>query len=308
MDAPVGYYLTKVADRKWAERMLDGELYLQPVSAFGDIVKFSKDVMNTFRGDILEGTAAVTGTSGPGSDFVKEAFESSFPADGRIIWLANDFLRYRIYCLYCFEYSNNTNSFVKPNERLQEFGDTAVMIVNAVEFFRRLRCALSGRAIPLGVCAAQRVNYTMDSSAIRAHNEFSKSPNYSWQNEYRLSIDLEMGRPDKKAWMSMSDLVKIRFLENGGDPDFSSFGIATTRFDIVSWNAKSVLEKIRYMSQFCYGEPELVVRNSLFLQLGNLRDICLSLNTTDMMSLNIPFDNLDHGPYVLPPLGRAPLG
>lgn len=301
MDEAVGYYLTKVTDKQWAERLLDGELFMKPLSAFGEFAK------NDFRDDKLEGVSAVTGASGPGSSFVNDAFGEGFPTDGRLLWLSNDLLRYRIYSLFCLEYSTKASSFVVPNERLVEFGDTAVIIVDAIKFFERLRRALSQRAIPLKNCAARRVNYDMYAVAVRGFDEFSKEPGYSWQNEYRLSIDLESGCPDRKAWMYMSDLVKIFFLERGGEPDLVSFGIDQDKFDRIEWNSRSTLERIRFLDNLCRDQPEplLISRSPILLQLGNIRDICVTFSTIDLLSLKIPFDKFQCGPYILPPLSRA---
>jgi hypothetical protein len=301
MDELVGYYLTKITDKQWAERLLDGELFMRPLSAFGEFAK------NDFRDDKLEGVAAVTGASGPGSSFVNDAFGESFPADGRVLWLSNYFLRYRIYSLYCFEYLSNAQSFIAPNERLVDFGDTVVIIVDAIKFFERLRRALSQRAIPLANCAARRVNYDMDSVTVRGYDEFTKGPHYSWQNEYRLSIDLESGRPDRKAWMYMSDLVKISFLGRGGEPDLVSFGIDEAKFDRAEWHSRDILERVRFLDNFCRDQPEplLITRSPILLQLGCIRDICLSFRTIDLLSLKIPIDQFDCGPYILPPLFRA---
>ena len=49
------YYLVKVVNRKWAEKLLDGEVFMRAISCFGDISRRSEDANNQFRGDSLEG-------------------------------------------------------------------------------------------------------------------------------------------------------------------------------------------------------------------------------------------------------------
>ncbi len=309
MSEVLGYYLTKVTAKYWAERFLDGEIYMRSLSHFSDMLLRSQDANNTFRGDIFEGAVAVTGASGPGSAFLKDAFNDKFPANGHVVWLSEPMRQLRIYCLYCLEYSTNLSAFVAPHTRVHEFGDTAVLIIHPIEFFARLRRCFSGRSINLNMCAAKRVNYSLDSSVSGDHDEFSKHPNYSWQKEYRLSIDLSMGRLDRLAWCNMSDLVKIRFLNQGGEVDLASFGEDRADVDAgrSEWTAKSVLSKIQYLNERCPKDvgdatAEDLGRNALVLQLGSIRDICVSISTADLVALKIP--HLEHNPYVVPPLHR----
>jgi len=304
MNEIAAHYLTKVTDRQWAERLLDGELYMRPLSHFGDLLDRPVEAANTYRGDIFEGAVAVTCTCGFGSTFVKEAFGDSFPVDGHVVWLSESANQHRIYSLYCFEYSTKFSAFVSPDTRLREFGDTAVLIINPIEFFARLRQGLTERSIPLSVCAARRVNYVMDSSTCGEYDEFAKSPSYSWQNEYRLSIDLSMGQLDQKAWHNMSDLTKIMFLNQGGEPDLASFGIVSADVSRTRWEAMSVLSKVQFLAERSRAEPKPVVREPLTLHLGSLRDICVSISTTDLVALKLPVDKFHHGPYVVPPLHR----
>lgn len=309
MSEILGYYLTKITDKRWAERFLDGEIYMQSLSDFGDMLFRRKAANNDFRGDILEGTVAVTGTSGPGSTFLKDAFNDKFPVNGHVVWLSESMRQVRIYCLYCLEYSTNSSAFVAPHTRVHEFGDTAVLIIHPIKFFARLRRCFSGRSINLNMCAAKRVTYSLDSSVCGDHDEFSKAPHYSWQNEYRLSIDLSMGRLDRLAWCNMSDLKKIMFLNQGGEVDLASFGEDFFDGDVgrSEWAAKSVLSKIQYLNERCPKDVEDVTaedlgRKALVLQLGSLRDICVTISTVDLVALKLP--HFEHNPYVVPPLHR----
>jgi hypothetical protein len=306
-----GYYLTKVTQRKWAERLLDGELFMQPLSNFGDLRGRPEESQNDFRGDILEGTMAVTSSTDSGSTFVKDAFGDGFPVDGRLVWLSEDLYQRRVYCLYCFEYSTKASSFVAPNARVCELGDTAVLIIDPIEFFARLRRCIAERSIALSMCAAKRVNYVMDSSTCGEYDEFAKSPSYSWQNEYRFSIDLAMGKPDWLAWYYMSDLRKILFLNQGGEVDLASFEVASTDICRAEWATMGVLRKIqslneqsRFLYKRCLEEKKIVRREPLTLQMGSLRDICVSISATDLIALRLPA-KFDHNPYVVPPLHRS---
>lgn len=215
----------------------------------------------------------------------------------------------RTYCLYCLEYSTTSSAFVAPHTRVHEFGDTAVLIIHPIEFFARLRRCFSGRSIDLNMCAAKRVTYSLDSSVCGDHDEFSKASHYSWQNEYRLSIDLSMARLDRLAWCNMSDLEKIKFLNQGGEVDLASFGEDLADGDVgrSEWAAKSVLSKIQYLNERYPKDLDGVTaedlgRKALVLQLGSLRDICVAISTIDLVALKLP--HFEHNLYVVPPLHR----
>lgn len=49
------YYLAKFIDKKWADKLMDGEVFMRAIACFGDISRRSLDSQNEFRGDVLEG-------------------------------------------------------------------------------------------------------------------------------------------------------------------------------------------------------------------------------------------------------------
>jgi len=60
-------------DKEWAEKLLDGEVYMRPLSAFSDILKRNNDCNNTFRRDTNEG-ASSSFSNGQDSNFFKNVF------------------------------------------------------------------------------------------------------------------------------------------------------------------------------------------------------------------------------------------
>ena len=59
----------KITDKEWADRLLDGEVYMRSLYEFGSWNKNKNEKLdNQFRGDIREGTAAVY------SDIEKSSF------------------------------------------------------------------------------------------------------------------------------------------------------------------------------------------------------------------------------------------
>lgn len=105
----------------------------------------------------------------------------------------------KIFCMYALEYMEN-GTFVAPDIRMRQFGDSAVVIWDGVEFIRRLRNELKkryGESICIG---SERVNYNEDFFESRHYNEFSKTEPYAWQNEYRVMIDIADGKLDRTVW------------------------------------------------------------------------------------------------------------
>ena len=92
------YYLVKSIDKKWADKLMDGKVFMRAIACFGDISRRSLDSQNEFRGDVLEG--------------INYSFDNQF---GLI-----DVLTYRekIYCLYALEFDEETESLIKPDQRI----------------------------------------------------------------------------------------------------------------------------------------------------------------------------------------------
>lgn len=88
------YYLVKFIDKKWADKLMNGEVFMRAIACFGDISRRSLDSQNEFRGDVLEG--------------INYSFGNQF---GLI-----DMLTYRekIYCLYALEFDEETVGLLSP--------------------------------------------------------------------------------------------------------------------------------------------------------------------------------------------------
>ncbi|WP_461256996.1 hypothetical protein [Treponema sp. R80B11-R83G3] len=69
---------------------------------------------------------------------------------------------------------------------------------------------------------AKRVRYEVDLRISHEYDEFSKSKLYSWQNEFRIAVDLSYGKADKETWEDMTDFCRIDFLNAGGKVDMNA--------------------------------------------------------------------------------------
>lgn len=135
------FLVAKITDRKWADKLLDGEVFFRPLDEFGswnlDERRKSASLNNAFRGDLGEGCVAAY------EDFDKSPFANMLKDDIKSI--AEDIkivddteLRYfKIFCTYCLEIDEN-NNLVRPDPRLKNFGDTAVLFIDFEEFLKRI--------------------------------------------------------------------------------------------------------------------------------------------------------------------------
>lgn len=258
------YYLVKILDRQWADKLLDGEVFMRPLSAFGDLLKRDADSSNEFRGDVLEGVSQSFNAKDE-SSFFREAFGGEQSQPTGLGQIAECFLQERIFSLYCLEYSESLSAFIAPDRRLLDFGDTAVIILDPMVFLRRLVNVLLLEYNDSFWVGAKRVQYSVDLTKFTEYDEFTKTSSYSWQNEYRIALDLSNGLADQEAWESMTDFARIVFMNQGGKVDHN------------------------------------LKREPIIPRLGDIRDICTTVATSDLIDLRLPFDQLI-GITVLSPL------
>ena len=263
------YSLVKVRDHKWAEKLLDGEVFMRAISCFGDISRRSEDANNQFRGDSLEGFS---------QSFEHHHNPYGYRTDstGRISEIVPnqvgviDVLTYRekIFCLYALEYDEKRGQFIQPDPCIADFGDTAVIIHHPHEFLRRV-CSEMLRRFETDFWASfMRVEYNVTFSHGRPYNEFCKSPDYSWQNEFRIVLDLAQGKFDPETLKDVTDFSRLTFpgeIVEDTNPDSLS--------------------------------------DTLTLNIGDIRDICVSVPVDELIACDtiqtyIPEKSFP--PYVVP--------
>ena len=185
----------KITDKKWAERLLDGEVFMRPLHDFGSWNKDKDGVLNNhFRGDINEGTAAVyrdvekfPGFEGFPKDFQDAVLQISMIDDG-------DSQYFKIFSLYRMMYDPTTDFFIKPDPKMAEFGDTAVIIRDYNEFIERYGKALFARYDKL-ISMIDTVQFYNFNETRKTNPIFEKSDEYKYQNELRMAFcELEHNR------------------------------------------------------------------------------------------------------------------
>lgn len=217
------YFLVKVVDNQWAEKFMDGEVFMRAIACFGDLSKRSKDSQNQFRGDVLEGLSYSFKNHRNPFAYIEDTSGSISEIAPNQVGLI-DVLTYRekIFCLYVLEYDIQKSQFIVPDERISEFGDTAVIVYKPRVFLDRVVQEMLRRFGNDFWTSFMRVDYDVDFSFERPYNEFSKAPSYSWQKEFRIALDLAQGKFDPDTIGSITDFARLTFpgqIEEDTNPD-----------------------------------------------------------------------------------------
>lgn len=237
IDLKKTYYLVKIVDKRWADKLMDGEVFMRAIACFGDLSRRSDDSNNQFRGDSLEGFC-----------FSFKNHHNPYEVMPNQVGLI-DVLTYRekIFCLYALEYDNESGKFIKPDSRIRDFGDTAVIIYNPQEFLYRICNAMLQRFENDFWTSFKRVDYSVEFSNSQPYDEFCKSPSYSWQNEFRIVLDLAQGKFNPATINDITDFAKLTF-------------------------PGKIIEDTN---------PDSLA-DSITLNIGNIRDICISLPISEL--------------------------
>jgi len=199
------FILVKITGHEWAKKLINnGEIFFRSLGKFREISKPGV-------GDLYEGVANTRDALPFWNEIEKESLFEMAEVGMYDECMAHE----RIYCLYALEYSKD-GEFIFPNIRMRQFGDSAVVIWDGVEFCRRIENALleaHGNSIWFG---HKRVNYDVIFSKSQTYTEFSKTEPFAWQNEYRLVVDIANGRIERNEWNNMTDFAKLMYL-NAGD-------------------------------------------------------------------------------------------
>lgn len=179
----------KVTDREWAEKLLDGEVFMRPLYEFGawNLKKEDKQLNNSFRGDLCEGMSGIFGEVEECQ--IYDSFDENVKKYIKQIWYIDDtdIKYFKIFSLYCMEYDPSTNFFLKPNPKMCEFGDTAVIIADYNEFIERFGKALFKKYDSV-VSMMDRVKFYNFRETRETNPLFEKHEKYSYQNELRIAF------------------------------------------------------------------------------------------------------------------------
>jgi len=185
----------KIINKEWADKLQEGSVFMRSLYDYGSwsVEKRFKEndtlIKNGVQGDIGEGIIRKVDLR-IGDDFYN-SFSSNLKSVTQDFYYIDQerFQFYKFYCMYGLTYMINEEKFEKPNERIREFGDTAVIIYNPNEFLSRFLYALYYEY-------GDNINFRLDEVFYYPKDyygyldEFCKSEYYSWQNEIRMRVTL----------------------------------------------------------------------------------------------------------------------
>lgn len=216
------YYLAKVTDKQWAEKFQKGQIFMKALQCFGDFSKMEPSSQNTFRGDTLEGVSESFSKNRNPYTWIETPLGYREIVDNQVGLVDVLLLREKVFCMYALEYKNEHDGFYIPDSRMKDFGDTAVIITDTFEFLRRVCLAIVKKYDYSFWIACKRVSYDVTFGSTRYYNEFHKSPSYSWQNEFRIALDLALGKFCHEILDNVTDFAKLTFpgiIEEDMNPD-----------------------------------------------------------------------------------------
>ena len=250
---------------KYVQDLLDGKLFMKTLDQFGDISKRDPSSNNDFRGDILEGYSESFGI-GYNPHLYKEDGNGIIP-DGMLGSIDMLALRKKVYCLAAIDYYKPYHALIKPSEKMKEFGKYAVIINDVEEFLKRVHraydryCKENNASYHL---AYNKVSYDVDLYKEFNYSEFHKSKSYSWQNEFRISLDFSEGKFSSAMLEEVTDFAKLTFP-------------GKIELDV---NPLSLSDRI-------------------YFEIGDIRDICQCMEVEELFSEKITSIHIEKEPTVV---------
>lgn len=184
----------KITDRQWADLLLDGQIFMRSLFGFGSwsALDANRDsnIDNSFRGDLREGAFRVY-KSPEDHPYIKD-MDPDFKSIVRLIADVDmsDSQYFKIFSTYALKFNTSTQSFLPPDSKIQEFGDTAVVMHDFESFLQRVIQQLRQRFGKMFIPFLQEVSYFDYTESKDLTPLFSKHIEYSYQNELRLAVGL----------------------------------------------------------------------------------------------------------------------
>jgi hypothetical protein len=187
----------KIYDKQWAEKLLAGSVFMRSLYEFGNwnfdakVKGLAKEMDNSFRGDINEGLVKIVDPK-IGDAFFNSIFTPEMKAYIPSMWYIDEnlFKYLKIYSMYSLTYSKNERKFERPDERLGDFGNTAVIFYYPDEFVRRIHRGLYDRFGDNINFKIRQVFYYDLFKDFGNYDIFWKEKLYEWQKEVRMTVGL----------------------------------------------------------------------------------------------------------------------
>lgn len=188
----------KITDKQWADCLMNGEVYFRPLMEFSDYYSEKSEhnsrgeLIDDFRFDSLEGLCYATNDVERSE--IAQMFEPGLRSKLKgILQIDTGSIPYfKVFCMYCLEYDLFRDDFRKPNPKISEFGNTAVVFRDFNMFLDRVYTALQELYSDLFVPMCNRVHYLDYNKLEGIVPFFEKRKKYEYQNELRIAFS-ELG-------------------------------------------------------------------------------------------------------------------
>lgn len=193
-----GIALIKVLPAQFAEDFLNGELYLNTCTYFSQL-----DQTDAVRADLHDGASEARQVI---EIAIQDAKGDWIPIGGvqnPVIFRSNDLLDLNILCLYSMT-DRPEDGF---DDKIYDFGDTAIIITNLPEFVSRVRTAA---ALSKWAIAHAMVQYVEPKIHDGPMGPFRKFQGYAYQNEFRFIFTTHEHKPCRLSIGSLRDIAYVR--------------------------------------------------------------------------------------------------
>lgn len=202
----------KITDKQWADSLQDGSVFMRSLHHYGSwsIVERTQSgdqqMKSGVQGDVGEGIVRRVDPKIGDEYFnrfdpkVRALMQDCFYIDENI------FQYCKVFCMYGLTYMIPEKRYQKPDERIREFGDTAVIILNPNEFLKRVLQALSRQYEDNFDFRLDEIHY-YPPDYYGLLDEFCKSVSFAWQNEMRMRVALL--NPESKKLIQNTDNITV---------------------------------------------------------------------------------------------------
>ena len=220
----------KIVDRQWAEKLLDGEVFMRPLFEFG-VWEKTNEINDPNRKDIMEG--AVASFTNPDTVPFLKNLDPAFKSAIKNVTLIDmgDLQFFKVFCLYCLEFKENKP--ILPDARIKDFGDMVVVFRDFNSFLLRFFQTILSR-YEEHVVLLDRINYYGINENRNLNPLFEKTKRYAYQNELRLAFCLSeknkfyvSSKPEENYRLIWD---KERMIINVGDIRDIAYAIPTSKF------------------------------------------------------------------------------
>ena len=238
----------KITDKRWADMLQKGSVFMRSLHGYGswsaiERAKNGDTIMKTgIQEDMREGTVRRVNPK-IGDDYFNSIDPKVRSLMKDCMYIDESFYQYcKVYCMYGLTYLIDEHQYEKPDVRLKEFGDTAVIFFNPNEFISRL---LRGLYQQFG----DNFNLRLDEIHYYPQDyygdldELCKIDSYAWQNEMRIRIALL----DETETITGDDGLVRKALIQNTDPitvdigDISDITVQIPVQDLIDLNLPNII-------------------------------------------------------------------